>query len=163
MVKEIPQICFSSKLIVQFVNLHATFPVASRRNYRGSIQGQGHEANDIHNLGSHSRSGVPQRKGKRNSREVPPRKVRLFSKSQPLYPCTARLIPFSCSFVNAHAHGSFCDRNLHVPSARSMLVATIRWRDIFDIDKAVKDEYPKEVFGGLGHVYGKDNGGRPVT
>ena len=55
------------------------------------------------------------------------------------------------------------DRNLDVPSARSMLTATIRWRESFGIDKAMKEEYPADVFGELGHVYGKDKGGRPVT
>ena len=55
------------------------------------------------------------------------------------------------------------DRNLHIPSAREMLVSTIRWREIFDVEKAIKEEYPKEIFGELGHVYGTDKGGRPVT
>ena len=44
-----------------------------------------------------------------------------------------------------------------------MLVATIRWRELFDVEKAIKEKYPQDIFGDLGHVYGKDKSGRPVT
>jgi hypothetical protein len=44
-----------------------------------------------------------------------------------------------------------------------MLTATIRWRDEFKVDEVVKEEFPEDVFGKLGYVYGKDEGGRPVT
>jgi hypothetical protein len=44
-----------------------------------------------------------------------------------------------------------------------MLTATLRWRDQFKINEVVKEEFPDDVFGKLGYVYGKDKGGRPVT
>lgn len=54
-------------------------------------------------------------------------------------------------------------RNLSVSSARDMLVATLRWREEFNVDAALKEEFPEEVFGKVGRVYGKDKGGRPVV
>jgi len=54
-------------------------------------------------------------------------------------------------------------RNLNVNEAEKMLVATLRWREEFKVEECVKEEYPKEVFGNLGHVYGKDKEGRPVV
>lgn len=44
-----------------------------------------------------------------------------------------------------------------------MLVATLRWREEFNVDAALKEEFPEEVFGKVGRVYGKDKGGRPVV
>lgn len=44
-----------------------------------------------------------------------------------------------------------------------MLIATLRWRDEFDVDAALKEEYPEDIFGNLGHIYGHDKGGRPVV
>ena len=44
-----------------------------------------------------------------------------------------------------------------------MLTATLRWRDQFKVTEAIKEEFPDEVFGKLGYVYGKDKSGRPVT
>lgn len=54
-------------------------------------------------------------------------------------------------------------RNLNPTVAKDMMVATLRWRDEFNIEAALKEEYPKEIFGQLGHVYGRDKGGRPVV
>jgi hypothetical protein len=54
-------------------------------------------------------------------------------------------------------------RNLNPDAAAQMLTATIRWRDQFKIDELLKEEFPSDVFGKLGYVYGKDKGGRPVT
>lgn len=57
-------------------------------------------------------------------------------------------------------------RNLNPSAAAEMLIATIRWRDEFGVEKLLSEEgevFPEEVFGGLGYVYGKDRGGRPVT
>jgi len=54
-------------------------------------------------------------------------------------------------------------RNLSIPEAKTMLVNTLRWRDEMKIDEIMKEEFPKDIFGNLGHVYGKDKGGRPVT
>jgi hypothetical protein len=44
-----------------------------------------------------------------------------------------------------------------------MLTATLRWRDGFKVNEVVNEEFPDEVFGKLGYVYGTDKGGRPVT
>ncbi|KAG7443538.1 CRAL/TRIO domain-containing protein [Guyanagaster necrorhizus] len=54
-------------------------------------------------------------------------------------------------------------RNLNVNEARSMLVGTLRWRSEFNVEAAIKEEYPEDIFGSLGHVYGKDKQGRPVV
>ncbi|KAH9479469.1 Phosphatidylinositol transfer protein SFH5 [Psilocybe cubensis] len=54
-------------------------------------------------------------------------------------------------------------RNLSVTEARDMFINTLRWRESFNIEAALKEEFPEEVFGKLGYIYGKDNGGRPVA
>ncbi|KAJ7035623.1 CRAL-TRIO domain-containing protein [Mycena alexandri] len=53
-------------------------------------------------------------------------------------------------------------RNLNPTAASEMFVATLRWREEFNVDAAVKEEFPEEVFGQLGHIFGKDKQGRPV-
>lgn len=47
--------------------------------------------------------------------------------------------------------------------ARDMFVNTLRWRESFNIEAALKEDFPEEVFGNLGYIYGKDNEGRPVA
>ncbi|KAF7983339.1 hypothetical protein HWV62_22299 [Athelia sp. TMB] len=54
-------------------------------------------------------------------------------------------------------------RNLNPTSAGEMLTATIRWRAIFKVDEAVKEEFPEKVFGSLAHISGVDREGRPVV
>ncbi|KAF8623229.1 hypothetical protein AX15_006463 [Amanita polypyramis BW_CC] len=54
-------------------------------------------------------------------------------------------------------------RNLSIPDARDMFISTLRWRKIFDIEAALKEEFPQEVFGQLGHIYGEDKEGRTVV
>ncbi|KAJ7781865.1 CRAL-TRIO domain-containing protein [Mycena maculata] len=54
-------------------------------------------------------------------------------------------------------------RNLNPTTASEMLVATLRWRAEFNVDSAVKEEFPQDVFGKLGHIYGRDKAGRPVV
>jgi phosphatidylinositol transfer protein SFH5 len=44
-----------------------------------------------------------------------------------------------------------------------MLTATLRWRDEFKVTEAIKEEFPEDVFGKLGYVYGKDKSGGPVA
>lgn len=44
-----------------------------------------------------------------------------------------------------------------------MLTATLRWRNQFKVNEVVKEEFPDEVFGNLGYVYGHDRSGRPVA
>ncbi|KAJ3510056.1 hypothetical protein NLJ89_g4890 [Agrocybe chaxingu] len=43
-----------------------------------------------------------------------------------------------------------------------MFVGTLRWRESFNVDAALKEEFPQDVFGSLGHIFGKDTGGRPI-
>ncbi|KAJ7105477.1 CRAL TRIO domain-containing protein [Mycena crocata] len=54
-------------------------------------------------------------------------------------------------------------RNLNPTAASEMFVATLRWRDEFNVDSAVKEEFPQDVFGKLGHIFGRDKEGRPVV
>ena len=54
-------------------------------------------------------------------------------------------------------------RNLDVAQAADMLTATLRWRDEFQLDAVMREEFDPEVFGKLGVVFGKDKEGRPVT
>ncbi|KDR80634.1 hypothetical protein GALMADRAFT_240979 [Galerina marginata CBS 339.88] len=54
-------------------------------------------------------------------------------------------------------------RNLSVSEARDMLVNTLRWRESFGVAAALKEEFPPDIFENLGHIYGRDNEGRPVT
>lgn len=44
-----------------------------------------------------------------------------------------------------------------------MLIGTLRWRDTFNIPAALEENFPKEIFGNLGHVYGHDKEGHPVV
>jgi hypothetical protein len=67
--------------------------------------------------------------------------------------------------VSASVHNGtetlFC-RNLHVRVAKEMLIATLRWREEFGVEAACKEHFPEDVFGNLGHVFGKDKEGRPI-
>ncbi|KAG6812738.1 hypothetical protein H0H92_000955 [Tricholoma furcatifolium] len=54
-------------------------------------------------------------------------------------------------------------RNLSVRDARDMFVSTLRWRTSIDIDAVLKEEFPQDVFGNVGHIYGRDHEGRPVV
>ncbi|KXN92388.1 Phosphatidylinositol transfer protein SFH5 [Leucoagaricus sp. SymC.cos] len=53
-------------------------------------------------------------------------------------------------------------RNLSVNDARDMFQTTLRWRKSFDIEGAMAQKYPDNLFDSMGHVYGKDKEGRPV-
>lgn len=65
---------------------------------------------------------------------------------------------FMCSLVvDTHV------RNFNVKAAREMLVNTLRWRDEIGIDALMKEEFPQEIFGALGHIYKTDKQGRPVS
>jgi hypothetical protein len=66
----------------------------------------------------------------------------------------ARVSVVLCKFIRA--------RNNNVMEAREMLRETLRWRVQFDIEAAMQEHFPEEVFGKLGHIYGKDREGRPV-
>ena len=43
-----------------------------------------------------------------------------------------------------------------------MMIATLRWRDEFKVEDAMKETYP-DVFNAFGHVYGQDKEGCPVV
>lgn len=42
-----------------------------------------------------------------------------------------------------------------------MIIDTLRWREEFKIEEAMKEAYP-DVFNGFGHLYGRDKEGRPI-
>ena len=46
--------------------------------------------------------------------------------------------------------------------AKTMMIATLRWRDEFKVEDAMKETYPDEL-NVFGHVYGHDKEGRPVV
>ncbi|KAF8889307.1 ribosomal L37ae protein family-domain-containing protein [Infundibulicybe gibba] len=73
----------------------------------------------------------------------------------PANPVDARVSVVLMKFLRA--------RNLSVRDAQDMLVATLRWRVEFDVEAAMKEEFPQEVFGQLGRAYGHDPDGRPVV
>ncbi|KIJ55626.1 hypothetical protein M422DRAFT_24194 [Sphaerobolus stellatus SS14] len=54
-------------------------------------------------------------------------------------------------------------RNLNVQEARNMFVETLRWRDTFKPEETLNETFPEQLFNNLGHVFGKDKEGRPVT
>ena len=56
-----------------------------------------------------------------------------------------------------------CYRELKVKDAETALTATLRWRDEMKIDELMQETFPEDVFGGVGLLFGKDKGGRPVT
>ncbi|KAJ2312499.1 Non-classical phosphatidylinositol transfer protein (PITP) [Coemansia sp. RSA 2705] len=54
-------------------------------------------------------------------------------------------------------------RNGDVKLAREMLVNTLKWRAEFGIAGILDEQFPEEVFGNVGYLYGHDGSGRPVT
>ena len=44
-----------------------------------------------------------------------------------------------------------------------MMISTLKWREEFKVDELAKDEPLREHFRSIGHVFGKDKDGRPVT
>ena len=54
-------------------------------------------------------------------------------------------------------------RDLKVADARKMLTDTLKWREDFKITEVVKEEFPQDIFGNLGRVYGKDKEGHPIV
>ncbi|KAJ8590142.1 CRAL TRIO domain-containing protein [Rhizopogon salebrosus TDB-379] len=73
----------------------------------------------------------------------------------PLAPQDARVSVVLMKFLRA--------RNLNAQEAKDMLISTLRWRKYFDVDGAMKEEFPEEVFGQLGRTYGKDKEGHPIS
>ncbi|KAJ2848920.1 Non-classical phosphatidylinositol transfer protein (PITP) [Coemansia brasiliensis] len=54
-------------------------------------------------------------------------------------------------------------RNNDIKLAREMLVNTLKWRAEFGVEGILQEEFPHDVFGNVGYLYGHDNDGRPVT
>lgn len=44
-----------------------------------------------------------------------------------------------------------------------MMISTLKWRKEFKADSILTEEFPQDIFGAVGHVFGKDKDGRPVT
>ena len=55
----------------------------------------------------------------------------------------------------------YVNRNLNVNDAKTMMIDTLRWREEFKIEEAMKETYP-DVFNSFGHLYGRDKEGRPM-
>lgn len=53
-------------------------------------------------------------------------------------------------------------RNLNIAEAQDMFQNTLRWRKSFNIEVAMKEEFPQGRFDAMGRFYGKDKEGRPV-
>lgn len=68
------------------------------------------------------------------------------------------LSPPRIQFVLIELH-----RDLVVANAKTMLISTLKWRVEFKADDLVNEQFPEDVFGNLGHIFGKDKEGRPVT
>lgn len=47
--------------------------------------------------------------------------------------------------------------------AKTMMIATLRWRDEFKVEEVINEKFDSDIFGNMGYIYGKDKEGRPVT
>ena len=54
-------------------------------------------------------------------------------------------------------------RELNVEDAANMMISTLKWRDEFKTDELSAEEFPRDIFGPVAHVFGRDKDGRPVT
>ena len=54
-------------------------------------------------------------------------------------------------------------RELNVENAANMMISTFKWRNEFKTDELVTEEFPQDVFGPVGHIFGTDKVRRPVT
>ncbi|KAG2141237.1 CRAL-TRIO domain-containing protein [Suillus clintonianus] len=73
----------------------------------------------------------------------------------PLKPKDARVSVVLMKFLRA--------RNLNPAEAKDMFISTLRWRKSFNVDEAMKEKFPEDVFGKLGRTYGKDKDGHPIA
>ncbi|KAG1723836.1 CRAL TRIO domain-containing protein [Suillus paluster] len=73
----------------------------------------------------------------------------------PLIPKDARVSVVLMKFLRA--------RNLNPLEAKDMFISTLRWRKSFNVDEAMKEKFPEDVFGKLGKTYGKDKDGHPIA
>lgn len=54
------------------------------------------------------------------------------------------------------------NRELSVIEAETMMTATLKWREEMKIDEIMTEEFPDKIFAGVGRIFGKDKGGRPI-
>lgn len=52
---------------------------------------------------------------------------------------------------------------MSIPDTRDKLVGTLRWRESFNVEGALKEDFPQDVFGSLAHISGTDKEGRLVV
>jgi len=57
----------------------------------------------------------------------------------------------------------FACRDFDVQKAMERFSATVKWRHQFKIESLLTETFPDEVFGKVGHVFGHDKEGRPIT
>ncbi|KAF9218625.1 CRAL/TRIO domain-containing protein [Gyrodon lividus] len=72
----------------------------------------------------------------------------------PINPTNARVSVVLMKFLRA--------RNLNPTEAEDMFISTLRWRQSFDVEAAMNEKVPDEIFGKLGKVHGRDKEGHPV-
>lgn len=54
-------------------------------------------------------------------------------------------------------------RDFDVQRAIERFSATVKWRHEFNIESLLTETFPEEIFGKVGHVFGRDKEGRPIT
>ncbi|KAJ2004042.1 Non-classical phosphatidylinositol transfer protein (PITP) [Coemansia thaxteri] len=65
--------------------------------------------------------------------------------------------------VDVILHKFLKARNNDIGLARQMLVSTLKWRAEFNVAGILEEEFPEDIFGNVGYIYGQDEQGRPVT
>ncbi|KAJ2910747.1 Non-classical phosphatidylinositol transfer protein (PITP) [Coemansia aciculifera] len=65
--------------------------------------------------------------------------------------------------VDVILHKFLKARSGDIPLARQMLTNTLKWRAEFNIATLLDEEFPEDVFGNVGYIFGHDEQGRPVT
>ncbi|KAJ2505007.1 Non-classical phosphatidylinositol transfer protein (PITP), partial [Coemansia sp. RSA 2052] len=65
--------------------------------------------------------------------------------------------------VDVVLHKFLKARSGDIALARQMLTNTLKWRAEFNIAGLLEEEFPEDVFGNVGYIYGHDEQGRPVT
>ena len=43
-----------------------------------------------------------------------------------------------------------------------MFINTLKWRSEFKVEELKIEDFPQDIFGNLGHIFGKDKEGRPI-
>ncbi|KAF8315464.1 hypothetical protein DL93DRAFT_2079271 [Clavulina sp. PMI_390] len=53
--------------------------------------------------------------------------------------------------------------DLNVQKATERLIATLKWREEFNIEGLLTETFPEDIFGNIGYIFGRDKEGRPLT